>query len=579
YIQAHLEVGKEDDDHEKEANHVADKVMRMPEKEEEEEGKMPESKPLLQKMPESPSLMKMRESPAAPKMPESGVKIQKQTNGSSAGIAAPQNVEQGINSSKGSGSSLSPDLQQELGTKMNADFSDVKVHTDENAVQMNKDVSAKAFTHGNDIYFNSGQYNPASNQGKQLLAHELTHTVQQGNQRSGSIQRTAMAKKEAEEIVLTSHLYFYGTKAESVATTAPQQIQDFWNEAAGTVTIKGKTYKVRFDVTGEYVPGIYKGDKDISNIIKLSNENKGNAKNNFVRVEEFAGGKDKVSHMSGNQAFFATETAGKTTYAHEYGHGLGLGHGSLNPKAKLYNLTDLSGELGKAPSQYDFRGLGQPGIMTTKASLVDPEFQYDPKAKIKSEKLIEGSNSEIEVSSKDATMDPDKRKVLKSDIDLLNLGTLLNDKEESSVPLGASYQWGFTEKDTDNVATQDGSYFKEDDTVEGNNTVADNAINALREKHGFKDTQYIKIFYVTGGLSDQQKWQSKTVELHETVDNSKKAEMKDKYLKKEVRYVYYDVTDGKPILMPLIPVTQKNGMPQGNNWIMGTLPPEKYKGH
>ena len=48
-----------------------------------------------------------------------------------------------------------------------------------NAVQMNQGLNARAFTHGSDIYFNSGQYQPGSSDGKRLLAHELTHVVQQ----------------------------------------------------------------------------------------------------------------------------------------------------------------------------------------------------------------------------------------------------------------------------------------------------------------------------------------------------------------------------------------------------------------
>jgi hypothetical protein len=59
------------------------------------------------------------------------------------------------------------------------DFSSVRIHTGSNAVQMNKELHAQAFTHGSDLYFNEGKYNPGSNSGKQLLAHELTHVVQQ----------------------------------------------------------------------------------------------------------------------------------------------------------------------------------------------------------------------------------------------------------------------------------------------------------------------------------------------------------------------------------------------------------------
>ena len=65
-----------------------------------------------------------------------------------------------------------------------ADFSQVRIHTDSNAVQLSKDLGAQAFTHGNDIYFNEGKYNPSSTSGQHLLAHELTHTIQQGGSAS-----------------------------------------------------------------------------------------------------------------------------------------------------------------------------------------------------------------------------------------------------------------------------------------------------------------------------------------------------------------------------------------------------------
>lgn len=61
------------------------------------------------------------------------------------------------------------------------DFSDVKVHTCGSAVQMSKALKAQAFTYGNNIFFNQGKYNPGTSAGKQLLAHELTHVVQQQN--------------------------------------------------------------------------------------------------------------------------------------------------------------------------------------------------------------------------------------------------------------------------------------------------------------------------------------------------------------------------------------------------------------
>ncbi len=60
-----------------------------------------------------------------------------------------------------------------------ADFGSVRIHTGSEAASLNRELSARAFTVGNDIYFNEDQYRPNSENGKRLLAHELTHTIQQ----------------------------------------------------------------------------------------------------------------------------------------------------------------------------------------------------------------------------------------------------------------------------------------------------------------------------------------------------------------------------------------------------------------
>lgn len=88
--------------------------------------------------------------------------------------------ESSLQSSKGKGSSLPDNARSSLENRFGADFSGVRVHTDSNAVQMNREINAQAFTHGNDIYFNAGKYNPHTSSGGHLLAHELTHTIQQG---------------------------------------------------------------------------------------------------------------------------------------------------------------------------------------------------------------------------------------------------------------------------------------------------------------------------------------------------------------------------------------------------------------
>ncbi|MDB9518352.1 DUF4157 domain-containing protein [Roseofilum reptotaenium CS-1145] len=107
---------------------------------------------------------------------DSPATVQADSDGS---FQASSGIESKIKSKEGGGSSLPTETKGFMESRFNNDFSGVRVHTDSDAVQMNKDLGAKAFTHKKDIYFNSGQYNPGSTSGKHLLAHELTHTIQQ----------------------------------------------------------------------------------------------------------------------------------------------------------------------------------------------------------------------------------------------------------------------------------------------------------------------------------------------------------------------------------------------------------------
>ena len=86
-----------------------------------------------------------------------------------------------INSKRGSGHALEEGIANKAGNVMGADFSGVNVHTDSQADSLSRSINAKAFTTGNDIFFRSGAYDPASSAGQHLIAHELTHVVQQGS--------------------------------------------------------------------------------------------------------------------------------------------------------------------------------------------------------------------------------------------------------------------------------------------------------------------------------------------------------------------------------------------------------------
>jgi hypothetical protein len=103
--------------------------------------------------------------------------------------ASPQ-IERSLDASKGSGSPLPDQTRGQMENSFASDFSAVKIHTDERAVQMNKELGAQAFTHGNDIYFGSGNYNTDHTAGKHLLAHELTHVVQQGKNAGKGVRKS-----------------------------------------------------------------------------------------------------------------------------------------------------------------------------------------------------------------------------------------------------------------------------------------------------------------------------------------------------------------------------------------------------
>lgn len=112
-------------------------------------------------------------------------KLQRKETSDSSNTNATSSYIQTLN---GKGSALPKADQQFFSARMGYDFSNVRVHTGNEAAASAKEVHAKAYTVGNNIVFNESEYNTTSTEGKQLLAHELTHTVQQ----TGGIQRQPM---------------------------------------------------------------------------------------------------------------------------------------------------------------------------------------------------------------------------------------------------------------------------------------------------------------------------------------------------------------------------------------------------
>lgn len=173
-VQAKLTVGSTTSEHEKQADAVADKVTQMPQQN-----------------------FVQRKCADCEKEEEKQVQRKETASaGTGGGVAMNASLSSRIENSKGNGSSLDGATQSFMESRFGSNFNDVKIHTDGEAIQMSQELNARAFTTGNDIYFNRGEYQPSSGDGQHLLAHELTHTIQQGASGGKMVQRSVKEKNK-----------------------------------------------------------------------------------------------------------------------------------------------------------------------------------------------------------------------------------------------------------------------------------------------------------------------------------------------------------------------------------------------
>jgi hypothetical protein len=183
-IQKKLSVGSSNDAFETEADTVADKVMSGTQS-------LPNTAAHTGALVQKKCAACEEEEKVQRKPIAEGITplIQRSSVKDSGASPAPSHVENGINSSQGRGSVMDNETKSFMENGFGADFSHVNIHTGNEAVQMSRDLNAQAFTVGNDIYFNEGKYSPGTDSGKHLLAHELTHTIQQSGAIDRKIQR------------------------------------------------------------------------------------------------------------------------------------------------------------------------------------------------------------------------------------------------------------------------------------------------------------------------------------------------------------------------------------------------------
>jgi hypothetical protein len=173
-VQPKLNVNSPGDKYEQEADAMADKVTSMPEM----AGAMSAS--------HNAATAVQRKCAKCEEEEKKQNVMRKATN--DGGFQAPQHFESKLADTKGGGSPMAAETRSFMEDAFQTDLSHVRIHNNAAATAMSSTIQAKAFTYGSDIYFNSGQYNPESKEGKHLLAHELTHTQQQGKT-GASLQR------------------------------------------------------------------------------------------------------------------------------------------------------------------------------------------------------------------------------------------------------------------------------------------------------------------------------------------------------------------------------------------------------
>jgi hypothetical protein len=180
-VQAKLTIGQADDPYEREADRVADQVMRMP---------PPKSDGHGLSITSVTSRQARRKCAECEEEDEEGA-LQRKESGGEAVAAAPPIVHETLSSP---GQPLDASAREFFESRFSSDFSEVLVHDDARAAESTGEVNARAFTVDHHIVFGAGQYSPGTERGNRLLAHELTHFLQQNGNRNiagaGSIVRT-----------------------------------------------------------------------------------------------------------------------------------------------------------------------------------------------------------------------------------------------------------------------------------------------------------------------------------------------------------------------------------------------------
>lgn len=213
-VQRKLAVGSADDVAEREADQVADLVVGLL--------KTPSTRSHGEVTSEQPGKIRRASTASAP-----------------VGDAIDSGTESRIQRARGGGRGLDAPMLESMESAFGTDMSDVRIHTDDRAATLSRQLDARAFTAGSDVFFGAGEYQPDTSGGQHLLAHELAHTVQQGGpqpiRRALSLNKTKWADAKS-------------MSASSGSATGVFFLKD---KGGKTIVVKGAHGTARLEMAGE----------------------------------------------------------------------------------------------------------------------------------------------------------------------------------------------------------------------------------------------------------------------------------------------------------------------------------------
>lgn len=237
-IHGKLVVGSVNDPLETQADAVANQCMRMP------------ANAVIQR-----KCSKCEEDEKAQRKPLTSFIQKKEASGNTSTVS--DVVSDKIQLTKGHGASLDTSTKNFMESRFGTDFSNVRIHTDSQSVALSSELNARAFTVGNDVYFNSGKYSPESSTGKHLLAHELTHVVQQNDSLQMKMIQRACHEEGNPSIDVAAcpeGAADVGRQAQGVANAIDPRAEGIIATAAGTGAASARAMQVVNDMLCTYMP-------------------------------------------------------------------------------------------------------------------------------------------------------------------------------------------------------------------------------------------------------------------------------------------------------------------------------------